>query len=59
MELEEMDNALMKSMKDMLDAVNAVLIQIDECFAANDTNTALKKTHEAISLVKAYKDCLE
>jgi hypothetical protein len=44
--------------REMLDAISDAIMQIDECFTKNDINTALKKTHEALLVVKSYQDCL-
>lgn len=44
---------------EILDCITDALLQIDEAFANNDINTATKKTHECMLLVKGYKDCLK
>lgn len=46
----------MEVIRSMLEGINKVLLEVDESFTKNDTNTALKKTHEAILLVKNYKE---
>lgn len=43
---------------EMLDCIASALLEIDKSFAVNDVNTATRKTHECMLLVKSYKDCL-
>lgn len=45
-------------LKEMLDIIYDSLVQIDNAFTIHDTNTALKKTHEALIIVKKYRECI-
>lgn len=47
------------SLKNMLDDLINALMQIDECFTRNDVNSAVKKTHEAITVVKSWQEALK
>jgi len=40
----------------LLDELHDALIQMDECFINNDTNTVLKKVHESIAKIKQFKE---
>jgi len=42
----------------LLDEIFEALVQMDECFANNDTNNALKKTHECMAKIKSYKESI-
>lgn len=47
-----------KFVHEMLDEINDMLIEIDECFSINDINTAIKKTNACMLLIKGYKECI-
>lgn len=40
----------------LIDALLDNLVRIDERLAANDINTAMKKTHESIGYIKKFRE---
>ncbi len=53
------EDGLVNTIQKMLDSINKIFVQIDECFAEDDVNGATKKTYEGLLLIKAYKDGLK
>ncbi len=42
--------------EDLIGSLQETLISLDESLAANDVNSAIRKTHECMVKIKTYKD---